>query len=90
MVEKIRDVRVWCRFRPLEKTACVSNKRLHNENLCVPAVNEGRQGCHKDLRVADFKSHVMPFADIKTLPYVQRLFCRGITALVQILPVYQR
>ena len=48
-------------FYAARDDSCVSmrNERLDNENVCVP-LNEGH---HKDL--AEFKSHVMPFTDIK-------------------------
>ena len=50
-------------FYTAREDSCVSNERLHKGNICVP-LNEGR---HKDL--TEFKSHVISFTDIKTLPH---------------------
>ena len=39
--EMIRDTRVWCHFSAAREDGCVSNERLHKDNVCVP-LYEGR------------------------------------------------
>jgi len=50
-------------FYAAREDCCLSNERLHKENVCLP-LNEG---CHEDL--TEFKSHVMSFTDTKMLLY---------------------
>ena len=67
-------------FYTVREDSCVSKERLQEEKFCV-LLNERR---HKDL--TEFKSHVITFTDIETLPHRKRF--AGVKLLTQMLPVY--
>ena len=81
-LKRQKSLEFWCHFMPSENMVKQAISQYLRKNFaCQLVVHKGR---HNDLN--EFKSHVISFTDIRTVPHGRGLG----NALTWILPVYQR